>query len=49
MLPTGGGKTVIYSVAAVVLSGITFVIQLLKSLMEGKLIPCVKITLLLSS
>ena len=34
LLPTGGGKTVIYSVAVVVLSGITFVIQPLKSLME---------------
>ena len=34
LLPTGGGKTVIYSLAAVVLSGITFVIQPLKSLME---------------
>ena len=34
LLPTGGGKTVIYVIAGMILSGITFVVQPIKSLME---------------
>ena len=36
LLPTGGGKTVIYVVAALLRKGITIVIEPLKSLMEGQ-------------